>query len=118
MELLLSNSFALGIDLPIRDSGSREPSPTVTIVGPNGMVDVSTGVLAAWRRMHLGEEDANQMNLKDGEKVSICTKGDRSVMMNNVKVRVGNFAPEIHIDVDEANATNIKNGIMVEIVKQ
>jgi putative phosphotransacetylase len=44
--------------------------------------------------------------------------GNRSLIFNRVKVRVSDsFIKEIHVDVDEANAANLKNGDFVQIVE-
>ncbi len=116
VELLISDGFTLGITPPVRDSGSREPSPTVTVIGPEGSVTLSTGVISAWRHVHLNAKDADAMGLKEGQYVSVRSKGDRAVVLENVKVRFGNFIPEVHIDIEEANAAGIKNDDLLEII--
>lgn len=116
VELLISDGFTLGITPPIRDSGSREPSPSVTLIGPKGSVTLNSGVLAAWRHLHLGTADAQKLGVKEGDRVQIRVRGDRGLTMDNVKIRVGDFIPELHIDVDEANAAQIKTGDQLEVI--
>ena len=117
VELLRSDSFSLGITLPVRDSGCTDASPSVTLVGPRGAVTLHSGVMAAWRHLHLSEEDARAHGLSDGDRVRIRTTGDRAVQFEHVKVRTGKtHATEVHLDVDEANAACLQSGDMVEIL--
>ena len=115
VELLCSDGFTIGIKCPVNHSGSDEPSPEVTLIGPKGSVRVNRGVMAAWRHVHLSEEYAAQLGLEDGDTLSLHTTGQRSVTFDNVKVRTGNFETEIHLDVDEANSAGLKNGDMLEL---
>lgn len=115
VELLRSDGFTIGINCPINHSGSDEPSPTVTLIGPKGSVTVNRGVMAAWRHVHLSELTAEKLGLKDGDTVSIRTTGDRAQIFDNVKIRTGYFTTEIHLDVDEANSACVKNGDVLEV---
>ncbi len=117
VEILVSDGFTLGITPPIRDSGSREASPALTLIGPAGSVTVNAGVLAAWRHLHLGASDAARLGVKNGDMVQIRVAGNRGLTLDHVKIRVGNFIPEFHIDVDEANAALIKTGDQLEVIR-
>ena len=117
LEVLISDGYTLGIKPPIRDSGSREPSPTLTLIGPAGSVTLNAGVLAAWRHLHLGASDAARIGVRDGEMIQIRVPGERGLILDHVKVRVGAFIPEFHIDVDEANAALVKTGDKLEVIK-
>lgn len=116
VELLRSDGFALGIDLPVRDSGCPDPSPSITLIGPKGAVTLHKGVLAAWRHIHISDADAGKHGLKDGDIVQLKTSGDRAVIFDHVKVRTGDFLPEVHIDVDEANSACVSSGDLVEVI--
>jgi propanediol utilization protein len=116
VELLISDSYRLGIKLPVRDSGSRDASPTVTLIGPKGSVELSSGVMAAWRHVHIREEDAARIGLKDGDYVLARGGSCRAAILENVKIRTGDFIPELHIDVDEANALGVNDGDDLEIL--
>lgn len=117
VELQLSDKFALGVDLELRDSGQLGTYPALTIVGPKGAVTNSTGIMAALRHIHMNTKDAEILGLQDGDTVSVETSGVRSVTFHNVKVRLGPaFKTEIHLDIDEANAANLKNGDMVKVI--
>lgn len=111
LEISRTDTFALGIDAPVRLSGQIEGTPGVTIVGPKGEVTVDKGVIVAARHIHLHPDDAARMNVADGQVVSVRTEGERAVTFANVVCRVSDsFRLDMHIDTDEANAAGIKNG--------
>jgi putative phosphotransacetylase len=65
----------------------------------------------------MSDKDAVNFGLKDMDRIAIKSNGPKSVVFNNVLVRVSEkFALDFHLDTDEANAAGIKNGDMVEIV--
>lgn len=117
LELLLSDARTLGISAPIRDSGVMGESPLITIVGPRGTVLNNTGVIVAWRHIHMQTNEAKVLGLKDGDFVKVQTMGDRSTTFNNVRIRIGDaISTEIHLDIDEANGADLKTGDLVRII--
>lgn len=117
LELLLSDARTLGITPPIRDSGVMGESPLITIVGPQGTVMNNTGVMVAWRHIHMQTGEAKILGLKDGDLVQVETLGERSAIFNNVRVRIGDaISTEIHLDIDEANSADLKTGDLVRMV--
>lgn len=119
IEISRTDSFALGLTPPVRDSGFLEGSPGLTLVGPNGKVDLDKGVIIAQRHIHMTEADAKSFGVKDKEMVSVRVGGERGVTFDHVLVRVRNdFVLEMHIDTDEANAAMLGNGQLVEVSQQ
>jgi putative phosphotransacetylase len=118
VEILLSDRFTLGIgEVPIRDSGVLGESPCLSIVGPKGAITNCNAVFAAWRHIHMSTSQGKELGIKDGDIFSVEFDGDRSLVFNKVKVRLhDNFIAEIHLDVDEANAANMKNGDLVRLI--
>ena len=56
---------------------------------------------------------------KDKEMVEIETFGKRKLIFYNVLLRVGEeMRKEFHLDLDEANAADIKTGDKVRIIKR
>jgi acetate kinase len=108
IEVSRTDSFTLGIDVPVRDSGKLDGTPSVTIVGPAGAV-TTDGLIIAARHIHANPEDAARLGLEDGEFVDVRV-GDqhRGLTFARTLVRVaqGSFT-EMHIDTDEANAAGI-----------
>ena len=117
VEISVTDGFALGVRPPIRESGKLAGTPGVTIVGPKGTIEKDTGTIAALRHIHLTPEDAQRMGVKDKQMVKVEIRGLRGGIFHNVLIRVSEqFAPEMHIDVDEANAFGVKNGDRAYII--
>lgn len=118
VEILLSDTYKLGIKAPLRESGDTANTPGIIISGPNGTVNLSEGIIVAARHIHANDDEAIQYGLRNGDRVRVSIKGDRGVEFNNVLVRVHpSFRMEFHIDMDEANAADVIPGDIVEILK-
>lgn len=119
VEISLTDARALGISVPVRESGDIAGSSALKLVGPAGEVEITEGAIAAKRHMHLDPATAEELGVSDKQIVSakICT-ADRSLVFGDVVVRVSpNFAPAIHIDTDEANAAGCSGEVYAEIIK-
>ena len=118
VEVSFTDARALGLQVPVRESGDIEGSPSVKLVGPAGEVTIPCGVIAAKRHIHMTPADAAELGLKDKDVVSVKTKGERSVVFNETVVRVSEkFQLRMHIDTDEANAAGMSGVVYGEIVK-
>lgn len=119
VEISLTDARALGISVPVRESGDIAGSSALKLVGPAGEVEITEGAIAAKRHMHLDPATAEELGVSDKQIVSakVCT-ADRSLVFGDVVVRVNpNFAPAIHIDTDEANAAGCSGEVYAEIIK-
>ncbi|QNU38001.1 hypothetical protein IC801_01165 [Geobacillus sp. 44B] len=59
----------------------------------------------------------SKIGVKDKQVVKVKTQGERALIFDEVIVRVGkNFALDMHIDTDEANAAGLKTGDYVELI--
>lgn len=111
IEISISDEFKLGVPAPIRESGHLNWTPGIELVGPAGNVKKDHGVIAALRHIHMTPDQAALMGVKDKETVAVDVGGRRGVILKNVLVRVSEqYALEMHVDVDEANACGMKNG--------
>ena len=119
VELSLTDARALGIKVPVRESGDIANTPGLKIVGPKGEVEIPVGAIAAKRHIHLTPADAEEMGLVDKQIVSVKVEtADRTTTFGDVVVRVHpNFAAAMHIDTDEANAAAISGTVNGEIIK-
>ena len=118
VEVSLADARALGIAVPVRQSGDTQGTPGCKLVGPKGEVEIERGVIVAARHIHMSLEDAEKFGVKDKDVVSVQTEGLRGLLFNNVLVRANaNFKLEMHVDLEEGNAAGVKNGDLVELVK-
>lgn len=119
VEISRTDSFLLKVKPPVRESGNIEGSAPITIVGPKGIVTLKEGCIIANRHIHMSIEDGERFGCKDGDYVTVETKGDgKRTTLYDVQIRVNkNFVLEMHLDTDDANACGIGNGSRVKIVK-
>jgi len=119
VELSLTDSVQLGIDLPVRASGNIEGTPGCYIMGPKGMIEMPNGVIRAWRHVHMSPADAAFYGVKHLDTITLkVTAKDCTTRFDDVLVRVDpSFKLEVHIDTDEANACNLDHADKVELFK-
>lgn len=118
VEISRTDSFALGVAPPVRDSGNLAGSTALKVIGPKGEIDIPEGCIIAKRHIHMSLEDAENTGLKDKDIVSVRVDGERGIIFNEVLIRVNkDFSLEMHIDTDEANAAALKNGDVVTLLK-
>ena len=117
VELSIGDGFALGLKVPLKNSGDTAGTPGVKVVGPAGEVDIDHGVIVAARHIHMSPEEGKAFGLKDQDVVSVKLDGPRGLIFDNVLVRVNpNFLLDMHLDVEEGNAAGAKNGQMATII--
>lgn len=119
VELSLTDARTIGVVAPIRESGDIAGSGACKLVNPvNGNeLELTEGVIAAKRHIHLTPDAAAEMGLVDKQIVSVKIESERTAILGDVVVRVHqNFAPAMHIDTDEANACCAFGNVYGEIV--
>ena len=117
VEISLTDGRTLGITPPVRPSGRVENSPGAVLKGPMGQVNLTRGVIAAQRHIHITPQDAARFGVKDRQTVKLQTYTDRPLVFEDVLVRVSkDFATRVHLDFDEANACGYKQGDLGRIV--
>ena len=117
VEVSLADARALGIAVPVRQSGDVEGTPGCKLVGPKGEVEIERGVIVAARHIHMSLEDAARFGVTDKQIVKVRTFGPRAVVFENVLVRANaNFALQMHVDVEEGNSPGVRNVEEVELI--
>ncbi len=118
VEISSTDARKLGINVPVRESGDIEGSAPIAIIGPKGAVYCNEGCIVAARHIHMSPADAAACGVNDGDYVSVKVDNERGTTFNNVKIRIDeSFTLEMHIDTDEANASEIKQGDKVAVIK-
>jgi acetate kinase len=112
VEISMTEEFKLGVKAPIRASGDLAGSPGITLEGKSGTCKLPQGVICSLRHIHMSPEDALSFGLKDRDIVSVRVEGERTLVFEDVLVRVHpDFRLSMHIDTDEANAASITTGM-------
>ena len=111
VEISATDARTLGVNAPLRESGDLAGSAPIALVGPKGAIYLNEGCIVAARHIHMTPEEAAGAGLKDGDYVSVKMGNERGAVLDKVKIRVDpSFSLEMHIDTDEANACQIKQG--------
>ena len=90
-----SDAIKYGLNAPLRLDEDVDNSGSCYIVGPMGELKIREGVI-----------------------VKVKVDGDKGGIMDNVICLVDDrFKLNLHIDIDDANAFNLKQGDFVELIK-
>lgn len=118
VEISLTDARSIGVKAPIRESGVVAGSGSCKLVGPCGEVDLTEGVMAAKRHIHMTPEDAEKAGIVDKQIVKLSVKSEgRSLIFDDVIARVSpKYATAAHLDTDEANAAGISGTVEGEII--
>lgn len=118
LEVSRTDAFALGVNPPVRESGQIEGTPGIKLVGPAGELTIEEGVIVAARHIHFHTDDAERMGITNKQMLKVRVNGERPLIFEDVVARVSEqYALDMHIDTDEANAAGVKNGEMAEIIE-
>jgi len=119
VELAFTDGISLGIDLPVRCSGDHTDTPGCILVGPAGVVHLTSGVIRAERHVHMGPADLAYYGVQDGDRMHLrvesrgCTTTFEDLLVRADK----NVLLEVHLDTDEGNAADLDHATHVELVK-
>ncbi|UII55511.1 phosphate propanoyltransferase [Cytobacillus spongiae] len=119
VEIARTDARKLGINPPVRESGNLNGSAPITIMGPNGSIDIVEGCIIADRHIHMTPNDAKDYQVVDKQKVSVVVEGPKGGTMGQVTIRVReNYALDMHIDTDDANAFGLTGKEQLKIVRE
>ncbi|WP_236286942.1 phosphate propanoyltransferase [Paenibacillus allorhizoplanae] len=117
VEISMTDSVALGIEAPLRESGDLRETPGIVLSGPKGSVSLSSGVIIAARHIHFHSSEAARYGILDKQDLSVQIEGNRGSVLHHVIARVSDhYQLELHLDTDEANATGAENGDTATII--
>ncbi|MFX1512561.1 MAG: phosphate propanoyltransferase [Promethearchaeota archaeon] len=118
IEVSIGDTYVLGVTPLVRMSGDLVNCPSVYVIGPRGATRVECAVIVAARHIHATPEDARDLQLTDGQVVSMRFHGERGIIFDEVTVRINpNSTLEFHLDFEEGNAAGLHNGDLGEIIK-
>ena len=118
VELSFTDAISLGIDIPVRLSGDIEGTPGCLLIGPKGSLVLPKGVIRAERHVHMGPKDAAYYGVKHLDRINMRVDGPCPTVLEGLLVRVHpDWKLEVHIDTDEANASDLPHATKVSLVK-
>ena len=116
VEVSKTDSYKLGIDPPIRESGDLNGASLIKIIGPKGTIERESCIIAN-RHIHVDDTILEKQGLKGINKVSVRVGGEKGAILENVYLKnIPNSYFEMHIDTDDANACLLKQDMEVEIL--
>ena len=118
VEISKTDSFSLGINPPMRNSGDLEGAAVVTIIGPMGEVTKPCCIIAN-RHLHINPKERQGLGLVGIEKISARIDGDKKTVFEDVYIKEDpNFTLELHLDTDDGNGALASSGEEIEIFIQ
>jgi len=118
VEISKTDSFSLGINPPIRNSGDLAGSEKITIIGPMGEITKECCIIAN-RHLHINHKQREDLGLLNVEKVLCVIEGEKKTIFDNVFIKESeDYTLELHIDTDDGNGSLAKTGDYVEIFIQ
>lgn len=118
VEVSLIDARLLGVKAPTRESGDLKGSAGIIIVNKDRHIALEEACIVAKRHVHVAEADAARLGVTNGQIVKVKTHTDRPLIFDDVVIRVSpKYQTFMHIDFDEANACDLKNGDLGEIIE-
>ena len=118
VELAQTDCRAIGINAPVRSSGSTDGTPGVLLQGPKGVLSLPQGVIIADRHLHMNPAQAAAFGLADGDIVRVRVDGGTPGILDGVLVRAGErYELDLHLDTDDANAFQLRQGQLVTVLE-
>ena len=110
VEISKTDSYMLGINPPVRNSGDLIGAEEIEIIGPMGSI-VRKAAIIATRHIHVNQQIREEKGLVGVDKVNLRINGEKGGTIENVYLKDSTEAYfELHLDTDDANAHGIKNG--------
>lgn len=105
----------LNVNPPLKQSGDLDESLPINLIGPNGKVKLSNGLIKAERHIHITTETLKKENLTNKEKVAVFHNG-KYLFDATIKLSDPGFN-ELHIDTVEENDFDLHTNDIVEFKK-
>lgn len=117
VEISKTDAYKLGINPPVRDSGDIKGSAPISVIGPNGRIDLEEGCILATRHIHITPKQMELYGLEGQKNVDVLLPGEKGGILHNVSLKVSeNSYFELHIDTDDANAHLVNSSDFAEII--
>ena len=108
IEISKKDARVLNLNPPVRRSGDLSDSLYITLETEKAKIEVK-GLIIANRHVHMNEDDAKRLGVKDKDMVKVRIDGVKSGIIDaEVKV-TSKGVLELHLDTDDANAFLIED---------
>lgn len=115
VELSKEECDYLEVNPPARQSGDLDESLPINIIGPNGKVNLSKGLIKAERHIHITPETMKEQNLQNKESVEVY-RDNKYIFNAIIKLSDPGFN-ELHIDTVEEKEYDLHQKDVVEFRK-
>ena len=116
VEISRTDSYTLGVNPPVRDSGDLADAVEITITGPLGSITRNACIIAT-RHIHVNDEIRKEHGLEGIKKVSVRKVGEKGAILNDVHLKDNPASYfELHLDTDDANALLLSQDDELEII--
>lgn len=110
VEISKTDSYFLGINPPIRNSGDLTDANEITIIGPMGSI-VRKSCIISTRHIHINKSDRDNLGLTNIDYVKVEVGNIKKSILYDVYIKESEDGVfELHLDLDDANACFLKNG--------
>ncbi len=117
VEISKTDSYTLGVNPPVRNSGDLADASEITITGPMGSITRNAAIIAT-RHIHVNDEIRKEHGLEGIKKVSVKKVGEKGAILDDVYLKDAPLSYfELHLDTDDANALLLNQGDELEIIK-
>jgi putative phosphotransacetylase len=117
VEVSKTDAYKLGINPPVRESGDLSNSAPITIIGPNGKLNLESNCIIASRHIHINTDDLLKYGLDSSKKYQVKVSGIKGGIFDNVSLKADpSYSLELHVDTDDANGFLINQGDEVELL--
>ena len=115
VEISKTDSFSLGLNPPMRNSGDLEGAETITIIGSVGEITKPCCIIAN-RHLHINPSQRQELGLVGIDKVCARITGEKTTLFEDVYIKESpDFTLELHLDTDDGNGSLGKSGEEVEV---
>ena len=115
VEISKTDSYKLGINPPVRNSGDLKGAETVTIIGEKGELTIPCCIIPT-RHIHITKEDHIKL-FNEKENCAIKISNQKTTILDDIKFKIAPKSKiELHLDTDDANAALLTQGEDVEMM--
>lgn len=119
VEISRTDSYKLGLNPPVRDSGDITGSEKGIIIGPKGEYKLEDGIIIASRHLHVPAKDLERLGFKEGNLLKARINSEKPGTIERISFKSKeDYTLELHLDTDDGNAFMLKTGDEIEIMEE